>query len=199
MFPPGPGFTPTSSSADSPLGSASTRLSFEDKEKYSTLINSGPSSSICYLPRFLADDPPRTGSHLGKEEQERDDATASTLSTLQAGLPFPRLEQAPPPWRRRRLVLALLLTGPILLALAVGIPVGLASMKARQLTAAGPNKQTNGNSPQPMNPPHPVGPITGGDGSLVTMEDGSTFTYSNKFGGFCKFSRVVVQAFIIGG
>ncbi|KAF9030182.1 putative ectomycorrhiza-upregulated exo-beta-1,3-glucanase GH5 [Hymenopellis radicata] len=28
--------------------------------------------------------------------------------------------------------------------------------------------------------------ITGGDGSKVTMEDGTTFTYENKFGGYCK-------------
>jgi len=27
-------------------------------------------------------------------------------------------------------------------------------------------------------------PITGGDGSIVTMEDGTTFTYRNSFGGF---------------
>ncbi|KAI0727191.1 glycoside hydrolase superfamily [Fomitopsis betulina] len=29
--------------------------------------------------------------------------------------------------------------------------------------------------------------ITGGDGSTVTMDDGSTFTYSNKFGGYWYF------------
>ena len=200
MFPPGPGYTPTSSSVDSPLGSSSTRLSFEDKEKYSTLINSGTPPTICYLAQSFTDDPSRTGSHFGKEEQERDDAaTASTLSTLRAGLPSPRLDEAPPSRRRRRLALALLLTGPLFLALAIGIPVGLASIKSKQLNTSGPTKQANGNSPQPQPTSHPVGPITGGDGSLVTMEDGSTFTYSNKFGGFCKFSRVDVQSFVIGG
>ncbi|KAJ2922822.1 hypothetical protein H1R20_g14279, partial [Candolleomyces eurysporus] len=164
MFPPG--FAPTSSSVDSPLGSTSTHLSYEDKEKYSTPISSG--------------------SHLGKDEHERDDATASTLSTLPTDLPSPRIQQGPRSSRRRRLILALFITGPILLALGVGIPVGLASMKAKQLNAgsAASTKQSNGGSPQSTDSSHPVRPITGGDGSLVTMVDGSTFTYSNKFGGF---------------
>jgi hypothetical protein len=33
---------------------------------------------------------------------------------------------------------------------------------------------------------------TGGDGSTITTSDGSTFTYTNKFGGFCTSFPVFV-------
>jgi glucan 1,3-beta-glucosidase len=35
------------------------------------------------------------------------------------------------------------------------------------------------------NPGSPTGATTGGDGSVVIMEDGTEFVYQNKFGGFC--------------
>jgi hypothetical protein len=37
-------------------------------------------------------------------------------------------------------------------------------------------------------PASPTGATSGGDGSTVIAEDGSTFTYENKFGGFCEFT-----------
>lgn len=43
------------------------------------------------------------------------------------------------------------------------------------------------NSPtSTSNPESPSGEVTGGNGSLVTTEDGVTFTYVNSLGGFCK-------------
>ena len=36
-------------------------------------------------------------------------------------------------------------------------------------------------------PSSPTNIITGGDGSTIHAADGSTFTYNNKFGGFCKY------------
>ncbi len=36
---------------------------------------------------------------------------------------------------------------------------------------------------------------TGGDGSTVTKDDGTTFTYKNSFGGYCEYSLSVVFFF----
>ena len=42
----------------------------------------------------------------------------------------------------------------------------------------GPSRQSSG---------HPqTAAVTGGDGSTITKEDGTTFTYHNPFGGYCK-------------
>ncbi|OCB90963.1 glycoside hydrolase [Sanghuangporus baumii] len=80
----------------------------------------------------------------------------------------------------------------LIVAAAVAIPVGLVvGRKDSQNRAAqnsgsdDGNNNGNGNSTDPSdaNPPT-VAVTTGGDGSTVTTEDGSTFTYSNKFGGF---------------
>ena len=36
--------------------------------------------------------------------------------------------------------------------------------------------------------------VTGGDGSTITMEDGTTFTYHNQFGGFCEYSYILLSS-----
>ena len=46
-------------------------------------------------------------------------------------------------------------------------------------SAGNTNNTTTPTSPQ-------VAVTTGGDGSQVTKEDGTTFTYKNAFGGFCE-------------
>lgn len=40
-------------------------------------------------------------------------------------------------------------------------------------------------------------PKQGGDGSQITMEDGSHFTYSNPFGGTCKWPQTLVLSQIL--
>ena len=96
---------------------------------------------------------------------------------------------ATPPRRRPRprLLVGLILLGPLILALAVGVPVGLAASRASRLKN---NRASASNGPTANNTNgrnNFNGPITGGDGSAVTLEDGSTFTYSNPFGGFCEY------------
>ncbi|KAL5483051.1 hypothetical protein ACEPAI_8280 [Sanghuangporus weigelae] len=77
----------------------------------------------------------------------------------------------------------------LIVAAAVAIPVGLvvgrkdSQNRAAQNSPGNNNGNGNSTDPNSANPPT-VAVTTGGDGSTVTTEDGSTFTYSNKFGGF---------------
>ncbi|KAF8058540.1 glycoside hydrolase family 5 protein [Lyophyllum atratum] len=99
-----------------------------------------------------------------------------------------------PRTRQRRRPFLLVLVGLVILAiiiLAVIIPVYFTVIKPKQR-----NSQADGTpSPSTTAGGGPIGggggnngpptlATTGGDGSTVTTEDGSTFTYTNKFGGY---------------
>ncbi|TDL22966.1 glycoside hydrolase [Rickenella mellea] len=78
----------------------------------------------------------------------------------------------------------------IILIVAVIVPIYFTVIKKNNKStgAAAPAHTTGsgggGNPGNSSNPNNPHTLITGGDGSLVTTSDGSTFTYVNKFGGF---------------
>lgn len=103
------------------------------------------------------------------------------------------------PRRRHALILAGALVGLIILALVIALPVALTRNKGH-----GSNNTSNpgggdggggdggggggggdggGDSPPPP-PPPPSVPTTGGDGSTITTDKNTTFTYRNPFGGF---------------
>ena len=75
----------------------------------------------------------------------------------------------------------------VIVVLAVVLPVYFTVIKPKNNTSSNGNGNTNGsNNPQPTNSPNsPKGLTTGGDGSTVTMDNGTQFTYHNPFGGFC--------------
>ncbi|KAH8110486.1 glycoside hydrolase [Phellopilus nigrolimitatus] len=84
--------------------------------------------------------------------------------------------------RRRRLLWLAGVAAFVVVALAVALPVGLVVGGRKKGSSA-----DGGNEPNPAgtnNPPPSNLATSGGDGSTVTTEDGSTFTYVNKFGGF---------------
>lgn len=84
----------------------------------------------------------------------------------------------------------------VAVVLAVVLPVYFTVIKPKNNTSlggSGNNNTGNGNgngtdsggdNHEPPTKP-PQGLITGGDGSTVTMENGTEFTYRNPFGGFC--------------
>lgn len=99
-----------------------------------------------------------------------------------------RAAYAPPHAKSKRKVIILaVIASLILLILAVVIPVYFAVIRpnsAKNLSGSGSETETakpttTGKSGKPP----VVAAVTGGDGSKVTMEDGTTFTYSNSFGG----------------
>ena len=73
----------------------------------------------------------------------------------------------------------------VAVVLVVILPVYFTVIKPRNNTSlgggGGPNGGNNGN---------PNGLTTGGDGSTVTTDNGTEFTYQNPFGGFCTWSRL---------
>ena len=76
----------------------------------------------------------------------------------------------------------------VVVVLAVILPVYFTVIKPKNNTSSSgsPNGSNNPNSTDGSgNPKSPKGLTTGGDGSTVTMENGTEFTYHNPFGGFC--------------
>lgn len=82
--------------------------------------------------------------------------------------------------RRRWLYLAVGSVVAVIIALAVALPVTLVH---RSRSSTSTNSAHGGPS---SNPESPTGAVTGGNGSVITTEDGVTFTYVNNFGGTCK-------------
>jgi hypothetical protein len=92
--------------------------------------------------------------------------------------------------RRRMILLGAALVGLIILAVAIAVPVALTTNKKTS------NRSTSGNgggggggatggsgNPGDGSPPANA-PTTGGNGSTVTTDKNTTFTYYNPFGGF---------------
>lgn len=94
-----------------------------------------------------------------------------------------------PAWRRR--VWIFVVAGVIIVVAAIAIPVVLVSRNnTNDNNSNNSNNSENDTSgqtsaPEPSSTPvTPQAAITGGDGSEVTTEDGTKFTYVNQFGGY---------------
>ncbi|KAF8654052.1 hypothetical protein AX16_003587 [Volvariella volvacea WC 439] len=94
--------------------------------------------------------------------------------------------------RRKILILAAIIS-LILIILAIVIPVYFAIVRPRSNSGNARDENSNSNSgsessARPTSTGTPDAPqnaiVTGGDGSEVTMDDGTTFTYRNSFGGY---------------
>lgn len=94
---------------------------------------------------------------------------------------------------RKRSLLKWVIAAAVLLVvvvLAVVLPVYFTVIKPNNhrsvASVPGPSDDNHTSAaPTPSSVPRVA--ITGGDGSTVTADDGSTFTYTNKFGGFCEY------------
>ena len=78
----------------------------------------------------------------------------------------------------------------IIIVLAVALPVTLVKKHNNNDSASGASSSGGGAaaaSPS-SNPESPTGAVTGGNGTVIQAEDGSTFMYINEFGGYCKWS-----------
>lgn len=98
------------------------------------------------------------------------------------------------PARRRRLGLWLGIGAAaiVVVVLAVVLPVYFTVIKKHNNSSSG-SKSGSGSGGSSggsgTNPESPTGAITGGDGSTITMDGGTSFTYTNQFGGFCECSQ----------
>ncbi|KAL7281935.1 hypothetical protein ACG7TL_003402 [Trametes sanguinea] len=88
--------------------------------------------------------------------------------------------------RRRRLYiwLGVAAAAIVVVVLAVILPVYFTVIKKHSGSGAASGGHGGSSSGAATNPESPTGAVTGGDGSTITMQDGTWFTYKNPFGGF---------------
>jgi glucan 1,3-beta-glucosidase len=91
---------------------------------------------------------------------------------------------------KRPLFWVIALTAVIIVVLAVVLPVYFVVIKPHNSnyngSTGGGSSGGGGSGSGSGNPASPAGYTTGGNGSLITTADGTTFTYLNPFGGICK-------------
>jgi len=118
------------------------------------------------------------------------DGPSVPLSTLSSQPRFLSEKQAVYPSKpsksRRNTIILSALGGLLLLIIAIILPVYFLAIKHSSNKAASSDQSGTATAPSPSgtNSPTSQNLITGGDGSTVTMDDGTTFTYHNSFGGY---------------
>ncbi|KAF8969936.1 exo-beta-1,3-glucanase [Flammula alnicola] len=104
-----------------------------------------------------------------------------------------RAAYAPPKAKSRRKIMVIaVIVCIILVILAVIIPVYIFVVKPsnhkessnNSLSSSDHTAHTTSTSAASAPAPSSKAAVTGGDGTLITMEDGTTFTYKNQFGGY---------------
>ena len=163
-------------------------------------------STTSFSPSFR---PPDSVQGLNRDSQfsafqaYRDDPRDSSISNLpmnNMGSTRPPMTEkramyAPPrEQNKKRLTLIIVAVVVLLLiAAAIGLPLYFAVIRPKTLAASNNNNHNSSNNDSSENTgndnnvkPHNL--ITWGpDGSSVEMEDGTKFTYNNKFGGYWVF------------
>src|SRR5882762_1980200 len=86
---------------------------------------------------------------------------------------------------KRPMFLFATLVALVVLILVVILPVYFTVIKKKGTPTPNSSATTPGKGPG-SGPSTPTVAISGGDGSIVTTDTGNTFTYANKFGGFCE-------------
>jgi len=118
------------------------------------------------------------------------DGPSVPLSTLSSQPRFLSEKQAIYPSKtsksRRNTIILAALGGLLLLIVAVILPVYFLAIKHNSNKATSSQQSGTATAPSPSGTKSPTSQnlITGGDGSTVTTEDGTTFTYHNPFGGY---------------
>ncbi|ESK94242.1 glycoside hydrolase family 5 protein [Moniliophthora roreri MCA 2997] len=134
---------------------------------------------------------PRDPQSLSYEGQYRDDPhdeQGVSMSPMGRSryMDEKRAVYAPPKSKRRVIIIAIIVAA-ILLILAIAIPVYFAVVKPNNKKAnsdGSTSDSTSGGSGNGGGGKGTIAAVTGGDGSEVTMEDGSKMQYTNPFGGY---------------
>jgi len=89
------------------------------------------------------------------------------------------------PLHKRPLIWALAAIALALIIVAVVVPVYFTVIKPKNNTVTSGNGGSNNGDPTTTHQP-PTSTNSGGDGSTITTENGTQFTYSNPYGGICE-------------
>ena len=121
----------------------------------------------------------------------RDDLPSGAVTTSPASQPRFLEEKTvtypPPPTKsHRRTLLLVVLAALIIVIVAVVVPIYFTIIKS----PTNPGSRAVSTSPtESASNATPSQTVTGGAGSLITMEDGTTFIYDNQFGGYWYFDE----------
>lgn len=195
-IPPGaapPRFLGAALYSDSP----SIRDSFASSHRTSPVNNGSEYTGSVYAlndttepaARFQGEyhDDPRDSFFAGDRDAVQMSPVGRVLEEKRAAYEPPRAKS------RRKVVILAIIAALVLLILAVVIPIYFAVVRPN--SHKGAVADTSGSktaAPKPTSTGTGTGTgtnkpisaiVSGGDGSLVTMEDGTTFTYRNPFGG----------------
>jgi glucan 1,3-beta-glucosidase len=92
--------------------------------------------------------------------------------------------------KRKKIVISIVAVTVVALILAIILPIYFLVVKPKNQSfvasggSGGSTSGGGGGGGGSTTPGKPNSKVTGGDGSEVTMEDGTKFTYNNKFGGY---------------
>jgi glucan 1,3-beta-glucosidase len=130
---------------------------------------------------YTLNDPQGTGGNY------RDDPSPDLVSsTAGRTLAEKRAAYAPRTKPTRKLMIAAIIVALALIIAAVIIPIYLFVIKPRQSNDIA-KATTSSSAPTPSTSAPSGGTnvrVTGGNGSVITLENGTTFTYLNSFGGY---------------
>ncbi|KAF9449843.1 glycoside hydrolase family 5 protein [Macrolepiota fuliginosa MF-IS2] len=158
--------------------------------------NSRPVSEYNSSDYALNDQNPRFGGAY--RDDPNDDFYGTDLNAAPVGQPSRALEEKRPAYAspakksRTKIIVLAVLAGLILLILAIVIPIYFTVIRPKSSSSPGnlnsnPDNSNKGPTSKPDTPQTRV--VTGGDGSEVTMDDGTKFTYTNPFGGIWYYDE----------
>ncbi|KAJ7739701.1 glycoside hydrolase [Mycena maculata] len=159
-----------SSHATLPAGSGDRGSEYTTDSVYG--LNDAPTPPRAYTDSTTYHDEPGFFVH-GEQPRRRDEKRA-------------RAAYASPRSRRKPILIGLGVV--VVLAIIVGVVVALTVGKKKDSSSGSSSSDntaepTSGSSSSSSSPSGKVALVTGSDGSTVTADDGSTFTYVNPFGG----------------
>jgi len=166
------------------LASSSGVPSFRENDNTSSLYALNPlgpnrDSSLAYSSVPYKDDP-----------HDADFVPGGTVSPSRRGryLEEKRDAYTAPSKSKRKIIIGAIVVGVIVIAIAVVVALFFTVIKKNANTSSGTGGSNGGNNNTDGNDGNNTTPSpnilkTGGDGSTITLENGTTITYSNKFGG----------------
>ncbi|KAG6334871.1 hypothetical protein ID866_4212 [Astraeus odoratus] len=115
---------------------------------------------------------------LADSEQGPDDSSPTYLSEKRAAYTDPSAKS------KRKLIIAGAAVAAAIVIVAIMVPVYFAVLKPNSAESSSSSSTTSSPaSPSSTSSSGSLAVVSGGDGSKVTTEDGTTFIYSNPFGG----------------
>lgn len=88
---------------------------------------------------------------------------------------------------KRTITIVAIIVALVLVIAAVVVPLYLFVLKPKNRTSVSGNASASGSAANPASTSTSSGSnvrVTGGDGTVITMDDGTTFIYNNSFGGY---------------